>query len=432
MIAKPSANPPTQHRPFGPLSTDRYWIRRAQVHRSFLDPALVAQVHPAPIDPARSTDSGMTDGLIGVDLEIRSGRIHQVQLCPSPSASPPPDPEDPPPGSSTSETSDIDWQGGQIWPCFVDLHTHLDKGHIWDRSPNPDGSFQGAMTAILADSDQNWSQDDLYARMDFGLRCSYAHGTRALRTHLDSGGDLAPKVWEVFQQLQKDWADRLELQGVCLVPDDYYLTAAGEALADRVAAAGGLLGAVLFSHPTLDPHLDRIFTLAQERGLALDFHADESNNPETRALHQVALAQQRHQFPHPITCGHCCSLALQPPDRLAEILEAVALAGLNIVSLPLCNLYLQDRTPYHTPRWRGVTALQELARAGVPVAISSDNCRDPFYGFGDHDGLEVFRESVRIAHLDRPYGDWPRSITVTTDKVMCLGETGIIQAGARA
>ena len=391
-----------------------YWIRRAQVHRSVLDPAWVD----------RGPASLSRDGLLTVDLEIRSGKIHSLHLSAAPAATAP--------DSSTASTPQIDWQGGQIWPCFVDLHTHLDKGHIWERSPNPDGSFQGAMTAAAQDSERHWSQEDLYARMDFGLRCSYAHGTRALRTHLDSGGDLAPKVWEVFQQLRRDWADRLVLQGVCLVPGDYYGTAAGQALVDRVAAAGGLLGGVFFGDAAIEPQLDQVFKLAQARGLDLDFHVDESHNPADRALYQVALAQQRHRFQGQITCGHCCSLALQPPDRLQQTLEAVATAGIHIVSLPLCNLYLQDRAPQRTPRWRGITALQELAAAGIPVALSSDNCRDPFYGFGDHDGLEVFRESVRIAHLDRPYGDWPRAVTVTPARVMGLAETGIVRVGAGA
>src|SRR5207248_2671746 len=83
----------------------------------------------------------------------------------------------------------------------------------------------------------------------------------------------------------------------------------------------------------------------------------------------------------------------------------VAEAGIAIVSLPMCNLFLQDRTPGRTPRWRGVALLHEIRARGIRVAIASDNCRDPFYGYGDHDMLEVFREAVRIAHLDRLIAD---------------------------
>jgi cytosine deaminase len=91
-------------------------------------------------------------------------------------------------------------------------------------------------------------------------------------------------------------------------------------------------------------------------------------------------------------------------------ISLVAEAGLHVVSLPLCNLYLQDRRPGRTPRFRGVTLVHELAAAGVPVSFASDNTRDPFYAHGDLDMAEVWREATRIAHLDHPVGDWPASI----------------------
>ncbi len=107
-------------------------------------------------------------------------------------------------------------------------------------------------------------------------------------------------------------------------------------------------------------------------------------------------------------------------------------AGIAIVSLPMCNLYLQDRAAGRTPRRRGVTLLHEMAARGIPVALASDNCRDPFFAYGDHDLLEVFREAVRIAHLDRPVGDWPAAVTRTPAGIMGLPERGRITQGAPA
>ena len=73
--------------------------------------------------------------------------------------------------------------------------------------------------------------------------------------------------------------------------------------------------------------------------------------------------------------------------------------------------------------WR--TLLHELKQQGVSVAIASDNCRDPFFAFGDHDALEVFNLSVRIAHLDHPYSDWANAITLTPADLMGLDQAGI-------
>jgi cytosine deaminase len=79
-----------------------------------------------------------------------------------------------------------------------------------------------------------------------------------------------------------------------------------------------------------------------------------------------------------------------------------------------------------------VTVLQELKSAGVRCAVASDNCRDPFFAYGDHDGLEVFTQAVRIGQLDHPIGDWPLAITKTPAEMMGLTGVGQIRAGGSA
>jgi cytosine deaminase len=184
--------------------------------------------------------------------------------------------------------------------------------------------------------------------------------------------------------------------------------------------------------PEIDGHLDRLFDLAAERGLDVDFHCDESGDIGARALSHIGRAVGRRRFGGRVVCGHCCSLAIQPPGVIAETLDLTAESGISVVSLPMCNLYLQDRVPGRTPRWRGVTLLHELAARRVPVAVASDNCRDAFHGFGDHDMLEVFREATRVCHLDRPYGDWPCAVTATPAGLMGLAGGGRIGPGRPA
>ncbi|MEM8605115.1 MAG: cytosine deaminase [Cyanobacteria bacterium P01_H01_bin.121] len=391
--------------------TSHYWLTNAQVAHVLLAPA-------APISDWRPN----TDGLVTVNLEIKDGKIRQILPAQAVAGA----------LALQADVAQVDLRQGQVWPCFVDLHTHLDKGHVWPRCPNPDGLFDSAIATIQADAAAHWQPDELYQRMSFGLRCSYAQGTAAIRTHLDSAGDLAALNWEVFQTVRAEWQDRITLQGVCLVTGDYYLTPAGEALADRVAAAGGSLGAVLFRHPDLDRILQRLMQLAQDRHLDLDLHVDESDNPADQALYYTAQAAIRLNFTGSIVCGHCCSLALQSPVAIASTIDLVKQAGIGIVSLPQCNLFLQGRTPQQTPRWRGITLIQELQAAGVPVAVASDNCRDPFHAYGDHDVLDVFRDSVRIGQLDRPFGQAPALVTRTPAQLMGLKSVGTIAVGAPA
>src|SRR5258706_513782 len=85
--------------------------------------------------------------------------------------------------------------------CDVDVDTHIDKGHIWPRRSNPDGTHSGARAAVAADREAHWSADDVRTRMDFSLRCAFAHGTGAVRTHLDSLGRQAAISWPVFAEM---------------------------------------------------------------------------------------------------------------------------------------------------------------------------------------------------------------------------------------
>jgi cytosine deaminase len=395
-------------------STSNYLLKNAAVPVSLSETQSIA-LHP---NPASVRHAG--EGLCLVDVEIAAGTIAQII------------PAGTKPVSSFGDIPVVDLQGGLVWPCFVDMHTHLDKGHIWERSPNPDGTFASAISAVRADAQKNWNADDVYRRMEFGLKCSYAHGTKAIRTHIDSAGEQGTVSLEVFEALQAEWGDRLILQAVSLVSLDYFLTPAGEKLADHIAQIGGILGGVAYINPDLDKQLDRVFALAKERNLNLDFHTDENDDPDSVTLQQVAKTAIRHQFFGQIICGHCCSLAVQPPDLVTETLALVKAANIGIVSLPMCNLYLQDRQSQATPRWRGVTLLHELKAAGIRVAVASDNCRDPFYGFGDHDVLEVFNMAVRIAHLDRPWGDWPCAVTKTPADLMGLPNLGRIAIGLPA
>ena len=202
------------------------------------------------------------------------------------------------------------------------------------------------------------------------------------------------------------------------LPLNHFMDEAGIALADEVANSGGVLGMVTTGlgdpyRPVpadFQDHLDRFFALAEERGLALDLHIDETGDAKARMLHVVASTALRRNFQRLIQCGHCCSLALQSEEFAAETIRLCVEAGIAIVVLPMCNLYLQGRNSGRTPRWRGITLVHGFRAAGVPVSFASDNCRDPFYAYGDHDLLEVYREAVRIAHLDHPFGEWPQAV----------------------
>jgi cytosine/creatinine deaminase len=360
-----------------------------------------------------------------VDIAIGDGSIRALQSAPDHRLR----------LMAETENSDIiDLDNGIVFPAFVECHTHLDKGHIWSRRANPDGTFPGALENVGKDREANWSAPDVAARIDFALRCAEHHGVSAIRTHIDSIGKQIGISWPVLAEAREMWKDRITLQATPLFGIQFALDAAH--MRDVVAAVkthgNGIFGCVSYMIPELDQALDIMFRTAIENGFDLDFHVDESADPAARSLERIAAAALRHKFTGKILCGHCCSLALQGPEEEKRIIAMVKEAGIAIVSLPMCNMYLQDRQQGRTPRWRGVTSLHELKAAGVPVMVSSDNTRDPFYAYGDLDTLEVFREATRILQLDHPFGSWPESVTRAPADIMGLSNHGRIAGGLPA
>jgi cytosine deaminase len=380
------------------------WLRRARIPAVLLDNA------PGPAD---------AEGLVSLDLRLGNGRIAVIA----------------PPG--TAEKG-IDMDHGQVWPCFVDGHVHLDKTQTWPRRPNPDGTHPGAKAAVIADRREYYTEADIEPRFDFGLRCALAHGTAAIRTHLDSYWPAAQAHWSVFRRMRDVWAGRIDLQAVSICPLERFAGDDGVALADEVATSGGILGMTTTgeggqaSSPEFQTLLDRFFSLAEDRGLAMDLHLDETGDPTSRTLDAVARTAIRRRFKAPIQVGHVCSLSVQTEAEAMATITLCAEAGLNVINLPMCNMYLQGRRAGRTPRWRGITMVHEFRAAGVPVSFASDNCRDPFYAYGDYDMMEVYREAARIAQLDHPFGTWTASVTATPAASCGFGGRGRIAVGAPA
>ena len=102
----------------------------------------------------------------------------------------------------------------------------------------------------------------------------------------------------------------------------------------------------------------------------------------------------------------------------------------------MCNLYLQDRRtagafPRH-PAWRGLTLISDMLDSGIPVACASDNVRDAFFAYGDFDLLEVYTQSVRLAHLDTRLAESVRVVSATAAEIVGRPAAGRVAPGAPA
>ena len=380
------------------------WLRNATVPAALLDST------PAPTD---------LEGLTRLDLRLTDGRIAAI-------------------AAAGTAPAGVDLDRGQVWPCFVDGHVHLDKTQTWPRQPNPDGTHAGAKNAVIADRGRHYSEADIEPRFEFGLQCAHAHGTAAMRTHLDSYWPSARAQWAVFRRMRAAWAGRIDLQAVSICPLERFAGDDGVALANEVADSGGVLGMTTTgeggqaSSPEFEGLLDRFFALAEARGLGIDLHLDETGDPTSRTLDAVARTAIHRGFKAPLQVGHVCSLSVQGEAEAHATIALCAEAGVRVINLPMCNMYLQGRAAGQTPKWRGITLVHEFQAAGVAVSFASDNCRDPFYAYGDYDMMEVYREAVRIAQLDHPFGGWTASVTAVPAAACGFAGCGRVAVGAAA
>lgn len=317
---------------------------------------------------------------------------------------------------------------GTLLSALVEAHAHIDKNYTVQDVGAAEGDLFVAIERMNRHR-ESWTGESLRLRMERALHDAWRSGTRALRTHLDWVQPEPPAALAVFEALREEWRGRVELQFVSLTPLDLFAdVAAGERIAREVKRAGGVLGAFVYRNEGIVHKLGRVFDLAQQHGLALDFHVDEGLDIEATGLRSIA--QLVRDFRLGVVCGHACSLSVQEDAVAAETLALCAGAGIHLVALPTTNLYLQgawDRTPVQ----RGITRIREAAARGLRASLATDNVQDAFYPYGSYDLLETFGLGVQAAHL-APASDWLDTVTVNPAKALGLAWDGRIAPGCPA
>lgn len=326
-----------------------------------------------------------------VALEVGAGRIARIDPASGPA----------------------DWLA---MPLPVDPHVHLDKTFLWPRArPAAPGLFP-AIEAALADR-ATWTPQDIRARAGSALAEAARAGCAALRSHVDWVEPGVPLAWSVLGEMASDAP--LHLQRAPLITIDLLGDPdLGPPIAAHVAATGdGVLGSFLYRHADHPAKLARVFRLAADHGLRLDFHVDEGLEPEADGIDEIARLTALFGMAGRVLCGHGCALSVRPADQVTRVLGAMAAAGVALCVLPPTNLWIQDATPGRTPRLRGLAPLHEARAAGVNVMFGADNVADPFYPFGCYDPLETLRLACTAAQLDPV--DWLDAIT--TAPALALG-----------
>jgi cytosine deaminase len=289
-----------------------------------------------------------------------------------------------------------------VLPAPAEPHAHLDKALSAAAAPNPAGDLPGAIAAWHAYR-PSLDAAEILGRARAAAHELIAHGTTAIRTHVDVGPGIGLRGIHALRTLRDELADGglADLQIVALISPPLsgpegaesraLLAAALEAGAD---VAGGC--------PHLDPHpvaaTAAALDAAEIAGTPVDLHSDETLDPRALAVRDLARMVIERGFVAGAVASHCVSLGVQTPEVQATVAAELAQAGVAVVALPQTNLYLQSRAIAQSPP-RGITAIRALRDAGAIVAAGADNVRDPFNCAGRSDALETAALLVMAAHL---------------------------------
>jgi cytosine deaminase len=351
----------------------------------------------------------LPDGREGVDIAVDNGAIVEVG-----------------PGLDARANREIDASGRLATPPFVDSHFHLDSTLTYGQPRvNESGTLLEGIE-LWGELKPHLTADNIKARARALCHWAIARGTLAIRSHVDVSDDslLAVKALLEFREEIKSYID---LQLVAFPQDGYFRHPASAGNLERALDLGvDVVGGI--------PHFERTMAdgaasvkalceIAADRGLRVDIHCDESDDPLSRHIETLTFHAQRLGLHGRVTGSHLTSMHSMDNYYVSKLIPLMAEAQIHVIANPLINITLQGRHDTY-PKRRGMTRVKELMEAGINVAFGQDALMDPWYSFGSQDMLEVAHMGLHVAQMTGV--DQMRRIfdTVTVNGARVLGLEG--------
>lgn len=296
---------------------------------------------------------------------------------------------------------EIDAGGCLVTPPFVDSHFHLDSTLSYGRPRvNRSGTLLEGI-ALWGEFAQDISADDVKARARMLCHWAIARGNLAIRSHVDVSNPELVAV-RALLELREELQPYLDLQLVAF-PQEGYLRnpEARAALTAALDLGVDVVGGI--------PHLERTMAegarsvtllceLAAARGLPVDLHCDESDDPLSRHIETLARETVRLGLQGRVAGSHLTSMHAMDDATVSKLLRLMREARVHAIANPLINITLQGRHDAY-PKGRGMTRVKEMMDCGINVSFGHDCVLDPWYALGSHDLLEVAHMGLHVAHM---------------------------------
>ena len=362
--------------------------------------------------------ANLPDGRSRIDVGIQGDRIVAVE-----------------PRLQAKAVEEIDAEGRLLSPPFVDAHFHMDATlSLGLPRMNRSGTLLEGI-ALWGELKPQLTHEAVIARALAYCDMAVAQGLLAIRSHVDVCDDRLIAV-ESLLEVKKRVASYLDLQLVAFPQDGVYRSRTAERNLLRSLDLGvEVVGGIPHFERTMADgaaSVRRLCEIAAERGLLVDLHCDESDDPLSRHIETLAAETNRLGLSGRVAGSHLTSMHSMDNYYVSKLLPLIAEAGVAAIANPLINITLQGRHDTY-PKRRGLTRVPELMACGVTVAFGQDCVMDPWYALGSGDMLEVAHMAVHVGHLTAldSIRACYEAITVNAAKILHLDGYGIAP-GCRA
>ena len=355
----------------------------------------------------------LADGRTGIDVRVEAGCISAI----GPNL----------PAPDGSET--IDAQGWLLSPPFVDPHFHMDACLSYGLPRvNQSGTLLEGI-ALWGELKPELTQQALVDRALEYCDWAVAKGLLAIRSHVDVCDDRLLAV-DALLHVKQLVAPYLDLQLVAFPQDGILRSPTALANLKRALDRGvDVVGGIPHFERTMEHGAESVRVLcelAAERGLRVDMHCDESDDPMSRHIETLAYHTHRLGLHGRVTGSHLTSMHSMDNYYVSKLLPLMREAQVHAIANPLINITLQGRQDTY-PKRRGMTRVPELMAAGINVGFGHDCVMDPWYSLGSADMLEVAQMGLHVAQMTsqaqmRACFD---AVTVNGSRILGLDSYGI-------
>jgi cytosine deaminase len=315
---------------------------------------------------------------------------------------------------------------------LVEAHIHLDKALLDDRAVADAGTVEEAIR-VTGEAKRGFTVEDIRERARRVLDMAVRNGTTAMRAHVEVDPIVGLRGLEAMLPLRREYAPAIDVQ-LCAFAQEGILKAPGtEGLLRRALQTGAdLVGGCPYNDTDPHEHIRVVMALATAFGVDADFHVDFADEPEHLHIREIAAQTVRAGWQGRVAAGHLSELAALPPAQQDELIGEIARAGIGVICLPATDLYLTGRRDDLNPR-RGLAPIRRLLEAGVPVALATNNVRNPFTPVGTADLADMAFVAAVGAHMGTPAlrRALLDTLTLHPARILRLPEYGVAE-GCRA